>query len=161
MLASGASFIARAYSGNIAMLKTIIKAAIMHKGFSLVDVLQVCVTFNNLYNYYNQHVYELKNHNPTDYEAALQKIREWDYNADAPIALGLFYQKAAPTFDAAVTAPVGKLSTVERAEKIKQMLVNYKWREKDIPYIRRPLPRQRTSSAGQHWKQLRPRNSII
>jgi hypothetical protein len=30
---------------------------------------------------------------------ACEKIRTWDYNSDAPIALGLFYQREALTFD--------------------------------------------------------------
>jgi hypothetical protein len=25
--------------------------------------------------------------------------REWDYNSDAPVALGVFYERAAPTLD--------------------------------------------------------------
>lgn len=99
MLASGATFIARGYSSQLELLKKIFKEAIMHKGFSLVDVLQVCVTFFNMYEYYNKTVYELKGHNPDDYGQALKKIREWDYNKNAPIGLGLFYKKSAPSFE--------------------------------------------------------------
>jgi len=99
MLSSGATFIARGYSNRIDLLKKTFKEAIMHKGFSLVDVLQVCATFFNMYEYYNKKVYELKEHNYQDYNEALNKIREWDYNSDAPIALGTFYKKEIPTFD--------------------------------------------------------------
>ena len=99
MLASGATFIARAYTHGIELLKKILKEAIMHKGFSLVDVLQVCVTFFNMYEYYTKRVYELKEHDPQNYDLALGKIREWDYNLDANIALGLFYKKENPTFE--------------------------------------------------------------
>ncbi len=101
MLASGATYLARGYSGNLPLLKTLIKAALQHKGFSLVETLQVCVTFNNLYDYYNKHVYELKDHDPADRAAALTKIREWDYDSEGPIALGEFYRASAPTFDEA------------------------------------------------------------
>lgn len=99
MLAAGATYLARGYSGHLPLLKTLIKAAILHKGFSLVETLQVCVTFDNLYEYYNKHVYELKDHDPADRAAALQRIREWDYNSEAPVALGEFYKTVAPTFD--------------------------------------------------------------
>ena len=99
MLASGATYLARGYSGNLPLLKTLIKEAVLHKGFSLVETLQVCVTFNNLYEYYGQHVYELKGHDPADRAAAFEKIREWDYNAEAPIALGTLYKTSLPTFD--------------------------------------------------------------
>ena len=123
MLASGGTFIARGYSHGIDLLKTIFKEAIMHKGFSLVDVLQVCVTFYNLYEYYTEKVYELKNHNIRSYDEALNKIREWDYNSDAPIALGTFYKKESPTFDDNFLT-VGK-EAIERESKIKEVLENY------------------------------------
>ncbi len=123
ILASGGTFIARGYSHGIDLLKTIFKEAIMHKGFSLVDVLQVCVTFFNLYEYYTEKVYELKNHNIQSYDEALKKIREWDYNSDAPIALGTFYKKESPTFDDNFLT-VGK-EAIERESKIKGVLENY------------------------------------
>jgi 2-oxoglutarate ferredoxin oxidoreductase subunit beta len=99
MLASGATFISRGTSHGIELLKKIFKEAILHKGFALVDVLQVCVTYYNMYEYYNKRVYELTDHNYTDYDKALNKIREWDYNTDKPIALGIFYKKETPTFE--------------------------------------------------------------
>lgn len=99
MLASGATFLARGTSHGLELLKKIFKDAIMHKGFSLVDVLQVCVTYYNMYEYYDKRVYELKEHNAQDFNQALNKIREWDYNSDRPIALGTFYKKDGPTFE--------------------------------------------------------------
>jgi 2-oxoglutarate/2-oxoacid ferredoxin oxidoreductase subunit beta len=93
MLSSGASFISRGTSHGMELLKKIFKEAIMHKGFSLVDVLQVCVTYYNMYEYYDKRVYELEGHDPGDYNNALTKIREWDYNTDSRIALGVFYKK--------------------------------------------------------------------
>ena len=99
MLERGATFIARGTSHGIDLLKNIFKEAILHKGFSIVDVLQVCVTYYNMYEYYDKRVYELKDHDPSDYNKALGKIREWDYNTDSPIALGVFYKKDAPTLE--------------------------------------------------------------
>lgn len=99
MLASGATYLARGTSHGIELLKKIFKEAILHKGFSLVDVLQVCVTYFNMYEYYNKHVYELKDNNLQDFNQALNKIREWDYNHEAPIALGVFYRKEFPAFE--------------------------------------------------------------
>ncbi len=43
----GAGFVARGFSGDKAQLVPLIKGAIRHKGFSLVDVISPCVTFNN------------------------------------------------------------------------------------------------------------------
>ncbi len=99
MLASGATFIARGTTHGLELLKRIFKEAILHKGFSIVDVLQVCVTYYNMYEYYDKRVYELKDHDASDYGRAENKIREWDYNKDAPIALGVFYNKDAPVFE--------------------------------------------------------------
>ncbi|MCX5692445.1 MAG: thiamine pyrophosphate-dependent enzyme [Candidatus Omnitrophica bacterium] len=93
MMAGKAGFIARGYSHGIEFLKKIFKEALAHEGFSLVDVLQVCVTFFNMYDYYNKRVYELKDHDPGDYKQAMEKIREWDYNIDSKIPLGVFYKK--------------------------------------------------------------------
>ncbi|MDD5593636.1 MAG: thiamine pyrophosphate-dependent enzyme, partial [Candidatus Margulisbacteria bacterium] len=118
LLASGATYLARGYSANLPLLKKLIKEAIAHKGFSLVDVLQVCVTFNNQYDYYNKHVYELKDHDPADREAALKKIREWDYNAEAPIALGTFFKQAQPTYDE-LFQKGQTVQTADRSEIIK------------------------------------------
>lgn len=99
MLASGATFISRGFSHGIDLLQDIFKSAILHKGFAIIDVLQVCVTFYNMYEYYGKRVYQLSEHNPLDYDEALRKIKEWDYHNDAPIALGIFYKKELPTFD--------------------------------------------------------------
>jgi 2-oxoglutarate/2-oxoacid ferredoxin oxidoreductase subunit beta len=46
-LSLGATFIARSFSGDKAQLVPILKAAISHKGFALVDVISPCVTFND------------------------------------------------------------------------------------------------------------------
>ena len=46
-LAIGATFLARSFSGDKQQLVPILKAAAMHRGFALVDVLSPCVTFND------------------------------------------------------------------------------------------------------------------
>src|SRR3989339_274103 len=74
MLSSGATYLARGTSHGIELLKKLFKEAILHKGFALVDVLQVCVTYFNMYEYYDKHVYELTGHDPQDRAAAFNKI---------------------------------------------------------------------------------------
>lgn len=119
MLSCGATYLARGTSHGLEQLKKIFKEAILHKGFSLVDVLQVCVTYNNLYEYYDKRVYELKDHDPSDREKAVTKIREWDYNNDAKIALGVFYKKDAATFDECVKT---EEKEIDREAAIKEYL---------------------------------------
>ncbi|MBR9825201.1 MAG: 2-oxoacid:ferredoxin oxidoreductase subunit beta [Alphaproteobacteria bacterium] len=46
-LTLGAGFVARGFSGDKAQLVPLIKAALMHKGFALIDVISPCVTFND------------------------------------------------------------------------------------------------------------------
>jgi 2-oxoglutarate ferredoxin oxidoreductase subunit beta len=98
LLASGATFLARGTSHGD-LLQKIFREAILHKGFALVDVLQVCVTYYNMYEYYNKNVYEMENHDFSNYDTALEKICEWDYNKDAKIPVGIFYKKEKPTFE--------------------------------------------------------------
>ena len=43
----GCSFVARSFSGSKKQLTAIVKAAMSHKGFALIDVISPCVTFNN------------------------------------------------------------------------------------------------------------------
>ena len=58
----GASFIARSFSGDKEQLIPLIKAAMSHPGFALIDVVSPCVTFNNnpgstkSYDYTREHI---------------------------------------------------------------------------------------------------------
>jgi 2-oxoglutarate ferredoxin oxidoreductase subunit beta len=124
MLSSGASFIARGYSHGLEQLQSIFKEAILHKGFSFVDVLQVCVSYNNLYESYNKWTYEVKDNDATSFEQARKIIESWNYDrSDAPIPLGKFYEIDAQRFDQAFLGYEPKLA--ERDSKIKMLLDNF------------------------------------
>src|SRR5215510_5172864 len=43
----GASFVARSFSGDKSQLVPLIKAAVLHEGAALIDVISPCVAFNN------------------------------------------------------------------------------------------------------------------
>lgn len=102
MLVSGASYIGRGYTHGIDLLKRLFKEAIMHKGFSFVDVLQVCVTYFNMYESYNKRVYEIEENDSSCFDEAMRIIRSWNYDdSEAPIPLGRFYQADASRFDQA------------------------------------------------------------
>ena len=60
-MSSGITFLARGFSGNPKHLTKLFERAIAHKGFSLVDVLSPCVTYNrvNTYDWYREHSYYL------------------------------------------------------------------------------------------------------
>lgn len=99
MLASGATFVARGYTRRMPLLKSLVKAALTHRGFAFIDVLQVCASYANLTDYYEKRVYELKGHDTGSYEDATRTAGEWDYYSDSPIGLGLIYQKDDPVYE--------------------------------------------------------------
>lgn len=61
-LEMGATFVARSFSGDKHQLIPLIKAAMSHPGFALIDVISPCVTFNNnpgstkSYDYTREHI---------------------------------------------------------------------------------------------------------
>ncbi len=92
ILEAGASFVARAYSAKINDLSQLILRGIKHKGFSFIEVLQPCVSFNNTYQYYNEKIKPLEKTNLTFEEAYL-----FSKSID-PIYTGLFYQIGKPVY---------------------------------------------------------------
>ncbi|MFW9914716.1 MAG: thiamine pyrophosphate-dependent enzyme [Candidatus Thorarchaeota archaeon] len=98
-LASGASFVARGYTGHIDQLIFLAEEAIKHKGFALLDVISPCVTYNrkNTYDFFAKRAYSLQKegHATDNLEQAVTKAYEWGER----IPLGLFYQKQRPTYD--------------------------------------------------------------
>ncbi|MEW6714965.1 MAG: 2-oxoacid:ferredoxin oxidoreductase subunit beta [Nitrospirota bacterium] len=92
------SFVARGFAGDITHLKALIKEAIIHKGFCLVDILQPCVTFNkiNTYDWYRQRVYHIEPaYNPEDKTEAFKKALEWGDK----IPIGIIYKNHRPIFE--------------------------------------------------------------
>lgn len=98
VLSSGGSFVARGFTGEVDHLAEIFEKAIKHVGFSLIDVLQPCVTFNkvNTAEFYKSHVYKLQKQEQA-FKGALEKASEWPQtheNADrGRIPIGIFWQK--------------------------------------------------------------------
>ncbi|KAF2961787.1 thiamine pyrophosphate-dependent enzyme [Fervidobacterium sp. 2310opik-2] len=89
-VALDASFVARSFSGNFNLTVELIKMAIRHKGYALVDILQPCVTFNkvNTYQWYRENTYLLPdNYDPTDREAAFKIATDTN-----KLALGVIYK---------------------------------------------------------------------
>jgi 2-oxoglutarate ferredoxin oxidoreductase subunit beta len=95
-LVSNATFVARGYVGDTRHLHDLMLQAIRHRGFSYIDILQVCKTFNDLYDWYKGRVYKLEEtgYDPTDRNEALQKCVEWGDH----IPIGIFYKEEKPTY---------------------------------------------------------------
>lgn len=97
VLASGATFVARTYAGDIEGTKHIMQAAIAHKGFSYVDIIQPCITFFDTRDYFKERVYWISEGFPTnDLKKAMEKVSE---KTDEKVPLGIFYKIEKPTFE--------------------------------------------------------------
>jgi 2-oxoglutarate ferredoxin oxidoreductase subunit beta len=93
-----ASFVARAFIGDEEKTKEIMKQAIRHKGFAVVDIFQPCVTYNhvNTFGWFKNHTYYLpEDHDRTSQIDAMKHALRTD-----KYALGIFYtNKEKPTFE--------------------------------------------------------------
>ena len=100
-LAAGATFVARAFSGDGKQFTEIMKQAVSHPGFSFVDALSPCVTFNkhNTFDYFKERVYDLQEakHNSEDIVQAYARAYDWD--AVDKIPTGVFYKILKPTYE--------------------------------------------------------------
>jgi len=92
MLESNATFIARGYPVKLDHLADLMAQAIEHEGFSFVDVLQPCVTFNNTYQKYNSLV-EILDHLPESYDEAMSIAKRKD-----KLPLGIIYKSEKTPF---------------------------------------------------------------
>jgi len=107
----GATFVARGFAGMPEHLSSLMVEAIRHKGFSIVDILQPCVSFNkiNTYAWYRERCYELPaSYDATDRMKAIEKAMEFEERI--PIGV-LFRGEDVPLneyFDAVKNGPLGQ-----------------------------------------------------
>lgn len=96
-ITAGATFVARGFAGDTPGLTALIAAAVKHKGFAVIDILQPCVTFNKVHTYqwYRERLYKLEEvvYAPTDKLKAMEKAMEWGDK----IPVGIFYKEDKPT----------------------------------------------------------------
>jgi 2-oxoglutarate ferredoxin oxidoreductase subunit beta len=92
-LSQGCGFVSQGYSGDKSQLSDIIKQAILYQGFSLVNVLQPCVTWDKVhtYSYYKDHCYVLADeYNPHEIDDAYKLLTK---GTKENIPTGIIYQK--------------------------------------------------------------------
>ncbi|MBN1247555.1 MAG: 2-oxoacid:ferredoxin oxidoreductase subunit beta [Anaerolineae bacterium] len=81
------SFVARCFSGKLKEMTDVLIQALRHPGFSLIQVLSPCVTFNNTYDHYREVTQPLPpDHDPSDRLRAIALAMETDIQY-----LGIFY----------------------------------------------------------------------
>ncbi len=118
-LGAGYTFIARGYALDPKHLAGLIQQAIEHRGTALLDVLQTCPTYNDLYTkeWYSgdagqKRIYKLEE---TGYDPVVRDTSNLDeivakksqalmksYEWGARIPIGVYYQAHAPTYDDAL-----------------------------------------------------------
>ncbi len=92
VLAVKPGFVARCFSGDVKQMTNIFQQAMEHKGFSFVEVMQICPTFNKAtpQQWYWDKIYYLdENYDPTDLLAAKKIALEFE---EDKIALGVIYK---------------------------------------------------------------------
>lgn len=120
-IASGATFVARAFATDIPRLTELMIRANSHKGIAILDILQPCITFNKDYSlgFVQKNVYRLKDHDVTNKQAAFEKALEW---GEKKIPLGVFYDIEQPSYESLL--PQLKESTAIEHDPVRKDLEN-------------------------------------
>lgn len=93
-----AGFVARSFAGMPEHLREIIQEGIRHKGLSLIDILQPCVSFNhvNTYEWYRKRCKPLPaDYDPENWEIAMRESLKWGDE----IPVGIIYRNHRPSFE--------------------------------------------------------------
>lgn len=103
--AAGAGFIARSYTGRMIHLRETLEAAVNHKGFSFVEVLQPCPTWYDAREEYEEKIYVMRKLPASP----LKRIKEWNYDDQGKIALGIFKKEEKTTFEEELARKGGRV----------------------------------------------------
>jgi 2-oxoglutarate ferredoxin oxidoreductase subunit beta len=112
-LAAGATFLARGFSAQPKALVALLTAAIAHRGFSIVEVMSPCVTFNkrNTYAWFKENVYDLAacaDYAPEDRRAAFEALTR-----EGAIPLGLIYREERAPFEERCGLPAAPIARLD------------------------------------------------
>ncbi len=106
------TFVARTFSGDIAQMTLVLRAAIQHRGFAFVDILQACPTYNKFatHDWLQARVYDAnaEGHDPADFK----KARALATETSDRIATGILYQnEKTPNYIERLVPRQGKKTT--------------------------------------------------
>jgi 2-oxoglutarate/2-oxoacid ferredoxin oxidoreductase subunit beta len=98
-LAAGGTFLARGFSSEPKAMVELIKEAVRHPGFAIVEVMSPCVTFNkvNTYKWFKENVYhvsDIEGYDATNRARAFEVMMQ-----PGKIPLGVLYRETRATFD--------------------------------------------------------------
>ena len=112
----GCSLVARGFAADTDQLVELFKAVYEHKGFTLLDILQPCVSFNHLntYDWYRERCYKLEDdYDPEDFYRAYERASEFGDR----IPTGVLYRKARQVYEDRVPVLAGQLPLVKRPQE--------------------------------------------
>jgi len=118
LLEAGATFVARSYSARIEHLSEMLVKGIEHKGFSFIEVLQPCVSFNNTYELYNEKVQVFEEE--LSHEEAVLKAKSKD-----PNYIGVYRQFDKAVFSESLRPKTYLLHDPDRMKTRKEMIKHY------------------------------------
>jgi 2-oxoglutarate ferredoxin oxidoreductase subunit beta len=120
MLEAGATFVARGYAGKVDHLADLIVRAVEHEGFSFVEILQPCVSFNNTYDRYNKST-EVMQEPPASYDEAVRAVKRRD-----KLQLGVFYEARKKPYHTEVQGDripaAQRVPREERAARVRKLI---------------------------------------
>ncbi len=93
MIEAGATFVARGYPLKMDHLVALIIEAVMHEGFSFLDILQPCVSYHDTYQKYNNTA-EIFGFTPQTADEAMKLAKD-----TSRIGLGVFYKEKKPSYN--------------------------------------------------------------
>jgi 2-oxoglutarate ferredoxin oxidoreductase subunit beta len=114
------TFVARGFSGDIAQMTQILKAAVAHRGFAFVDMLQACPTYNHFatHDYLLERCYKVENHDTKDFVNARKLATE----THEKIATGVLYQnEEVPNFYERLVPRQGKKTTLAEEVEVQDI----------------------------------------
>ena len=105
LASDGVTYIARGFAGDIKHLSELILQGMQHRGFSFIDVLQPCVTFNkvNTYDFFRDRVYKLEEEEGFD-KSNIKHAQEKAEERGDKIPTGVFYQVDKPCYEDSIEA---------------------------------------------------------
>lgn len=93
VLALNPSFAARGFSGNVNHLTKVIQAGLIHKGFSFIEVMQSCPSYNKAtpHEWYMERVFDVNMDGNYD-TSNLEQAKKVASDLEEKIAIGVLYQ---------------------------------------------------------------------
>ncbi len=105
LIAYNVSFVARVYAGSPKTTTQIVKEAIAHPGFAVVQAMSPCTTFYNTYKLWAKQVRTLpEDYDPTDRMAAFARALDTE-----TMWLGIFYREERPTYEEMIAQQAARL----------------------------------------------------